>query len=526
VPCDVRCTRSLACGHQCPSLCGEKCPSSEYCVDCAAAGAPSTAKTRDQVVDMVMHSTLAEVDFSDPETTPILVLGCGHAFNSETLDGIFQLERFYVKAGKQWVRANSLDEVETNDDDAQDPLQRVPSCPTCRQPVSGVRRYSRLLNYATINAVQRKWLLASQQRASTMCGEIGRCEETLTSKPPAKFNLKACKEADRLGRSAAQFYDDNTKRSPTHDVCEKELGALSREAMSAKQAFDRNAALLLCRRNGVAPLAVPRLLAYDVALRSLQLQIVSACLNFDNKKLRKALDAQQKKKDKSKKDKKSAKPAPAPPQLDDDNDDNDAVDFEVRRGLKQLSLVERFLVLAQSRYERLIAECEKEQMQTRRNDAHALYARLLLVANDSAAAIDVSAAACSAHQARRTVRELRQACIDEAARLLDAGLIDATLFGEAIARACASLADVRYTPMSDDEKRMVFQAMARDVGSGHGSYGGHWFKCPNGHPYAIGECGGAMQQSSCPECGAVVGGGSHQLAAGNAVADDFAKYQD
>ena len=22
---------------------------------------------------------------------------------------------------------------------------------------------------------------------------------------------------------------------------------------------------------------------------------------------------------------------------------------------------------------------------------------------------------------------------------------------------------------------------------------GHWFTCPNGHPYFIGECGGAMQ---------------------------------
>lgn len=39
----------------------------------------------------------------------------------------------------------------------------------------------------------------------------------------------------------------------------------------------------------------------------------------------------------------------------------------------------------------------------------------------------------------------------------------------------------------------------------------HWFECPNGHPYFIGECGGAMQESRCIECGAVVGGGSHQL---------------
>lgn len=34
---------------------------------------------------------------------------------------------------------------------------------------------------------------------------------------------------------------------------------------------------------------------------------------------------------------------------------------------------------------------------------------------------------------------------------------------------------------------------------------GHWFKCPNGHLYAIGECGGAMETAKCNECGAAIG---------------------
>ena len=35
---------------------------------------------------------------------------------------------------------------------------------------------------------------------------------------------------------------------------------------------------------------------------------------------------------------------------------------------------------------------------------------------------------------------------------------------------------------------------------------GHWYECPNGHPYVIGECGGAMEKSVCPECKSVIGG--------------------
>jgi hypothetical protein len=73
----------------------------------------------------------------------------------------------------------------------------------------------------------------------------------------------------------------------------------------------------------------------------------------------------------------------------------------------------------------------------------------------------------------------------------------------------------------------MLRALAAVAGSDLNIYGGvdalswlsgHLYQCPNGHVYTIGECGGAMQASRCPECGAVIGGGSHQLAGGNAPA--------
>mmetsp|Transcript_39753 Transcript_39753/g.100158 ORF Transcript_39753/g.100158 Transcript_39753/m.100158 type:complete len:211 (+) Transcript_39753:2122-2754(+) len=72
------------------------------------------------------------------------------------------------------------------------------------------------------------------------------------------------------------------------------------------------------------------------------------------------------------------------------------------------------------------------------------------------------------------------------------------------------------------EKRAIFRAMSHEVGynnnnnnNNEGTYGGHWYECENGHPYTIGECGGAMQRSMCLECGVPIGGGSHRLTAGN-----------
>ena len=67
--------------------------------------------------------------------------------------------------------------------------------------------------------------------------------------------------------------------------------------------------------------------------------------------------------------------------------------------------------------------------------------------------------------------------------------------------------------MTPEEKREIVSAI--------GLSKGHWFKCPKGHIYAIGECGGAMQRSTCPECGAVIGGANHRLEEGNQLAPEM-----
>lgn len=69
-------------------------------------------------------------------------------------------------------------------------------------------------------------------------------------------------------------------------------------------------------------------------------------------------------------------------------------------------------------------------------------------------------------------------------------------------------ATTRYTEM-----REVYSAMNETSGN--------WYRCPNGHLYRIGECGRAMQESHCPECGALIGGSQHRSVEGNTLAEDF-----
>ncbi|KAL4985180.1 hypothetical protein BDW68DRAFT_198990 [Aspergillus falconensis] len=73
-----------------------------------------------------------------------------------------------------------------------------------------------------------------------------------------------------------------------------------------------------------------------------------------------------------------------------------------------------------------------------------------------------------------------------------------------------------YAPVTNEERMAVLAAMAREF---RGT--GHWYYCENGHPFTIGECGGAMELSRCPECGAAVGGEHHRTAAGVTHARDL-----
>lgn len=71
-------------------------------------------------------------------------------------------------------------------------------------------------------------------------------------------------------------------------------------------------------------------------------------------------------------------------------------------------------------------------------------------------------------------------------------------------------ANVPGLGVTDEERMMIVKAI--------GLSQGHWYKCPKGHVYAIGECGGANESGKCPECKSAIGGQSHMLASGNELA--------
>ena len=76
LPCNLRCSKLLQCGHRCPTVRGEACPSVEFCQVCGSK--------KSVVVDYINMSTFADQDLSKD---PIIALSCGHIFAISTLDG-------------------------------------------------------------------------------------------------------------------------------------------------------------------------------------------------------------------------------------------------------------------------------------------------------------------------------------------------------------------------------------------------------------------------------------------------------
>ncbi|KAJ7332316.1 hypothetical protein JRQ81_014496 [Phrynocephalus forsythii] len=68
--------------------------------------------------------------------------------------------------------------------------------------------------------------------------------------------------------------------------------------------------------------------------------------------------------------------------------------------------------------------------------------------------------------------------------------------------------------LSEEERKQI-------LGSFRENTRGHWFKCPNGHIYVIGGCGGAMQRSRCPDCQETIGGENHALEPSNQLAPEM-----
>ncbi|KAF8808641.1 hypothetical protein BYT27DRAFT_7337649 [Phlegmacium glaucopus] len=140
LPCDKPCKKPLKCGHVCPSMCGEDC-NIQFCHECAFADQKS------QVVDLILQQSLEDVlpESGDTHEMIITIPACRHVFTVAALDGLTGMTDFYFRDEKNMNWTGLLAPVG---------FIKPPTCPTCRSPIT-CPRYSRIVKRANLDILEQ-----------------------------------------------------------------------------------------------------------------------------------------------------------------------------------------------------------------------------------------------------------------------------------------------------------------------------------------------------------------------------------
>ncbi|KAB8256332.1 hypothetical protein BDV32DRAFT_97352 [Aspergillus pseudonomiae] len=464
IPCSRRCGKLLPCSHQCPSLCGEPCPAEKFCQTCA------TDEIKDMSVDFILGQTYKEIDL---EENPCIFPPCGHFLTVENMDAQMDLRKHYVldEMGKPLSISKSSEPFSISD---------VPNCVTCRGSLRSISRYGRLVRRALLDEATKKFILYLNQKYVPMAQELAQ----LVAQLP-----------DHEGAAAAKaFQNDLTLRvqgPPDHQI--RLMHQHLRKYDSTRWKY-----MILLRHQVTEyykkvkveeqPFNQVRNMVEDARRRKRKtgqfefdetvlqtkgcIQAASLLLRLDTALIGDFLSLYNQTPGGSDK-------CVLRLDLQENRKEAEKLTAMAVNSQRVLQQVEGYLFGAQL----CALERQSSDQPTRAED----------LLNEGNECIEQAQKLCTAHPGQ--VHGLADE-IEGTLKMLRGGTF--------------------YTPVTSEERMAVVAAMAREF---RGT--GHWYRCVNGHFFTIGECGGAMQISTCSECGAQIGGQGHQTVAGVTPAADL-----
>ncbi|KAL1409923.1 hypothetical protein Q8F55_003922 [Vanrija albida] len=495
----------------------------------------------DQISDMIMQATLADVIKDEPDAL-LVTLECGHVFTLETLDGAVGLTDYYDTDGMRWTGLKT-----------PSGFQNRPTCPSCRGPITSPR-YNRLKGQVDrlTARLDRLGHAAAEELVARDLSEIA--VPTLDKPNLSAFNALSVKgkkyknkaarpKGNAFGltgaladawRTAANPYLDiyrtlsnliNSKRMPHRDAYESAVAtvfraehALGLQSAVAAHRDPSSAALTTARRRLGAPppAAQTRFQIESIHLSiKVRLEMVKiankaseALADRANKALLERAMETDKGKAKAKGQAERARRAGLAFTMlgtgllaSATRDAQLALNLASARQLARLEMSSLVVYLDTHRHKRSYeVEWRLRQAPSAQRAQAATALRQESKAEMDKLAADIDAALAEAppqlaEYAQTKIRPAVNALLEEW-KNMTAGI------GQ----------DGFYQAVSAEGKLSIIKAMMEE----NWGYGGRYYQCPNGHPYVIGDCGQPMATSRCLECGAEVGGHDHTLLGGNA----------
>ncbi|KAL4078405.1 hypothetical protein V8B97DRAFT_1937181 [Scleroderma yunnanense] len=551
LPCDLRCETILRCGHRCPSVCGEACDV-QVCPWCASD------EKQSQLVDLILQRSLSDVDpdMEGLDDLLITIPSCGHTFTVETLDGHCSMSEYY--------RQNS--ESRWTGLDAPSGFRRPPTCPTCRSVVK-TPRYGRVYKRAELDILERN--VAAQM--SRRLGETQNSMERFTpaekkiilvneaalislgfkEKPPGKKQIDAQKRSkEAVLNTSKQVPVPLTGISPEnkelHTIHPSVLNVWNKAIRELLNVYKQAICVAETRSaHGDAwEAALSRL--YECQLQSMEDNPRTAARNPQVHAMRMAKM-------------KIGQPRP----LADRRFLVEAFWLTLHIRLVLTDLIRTWLEEISKRNSNVIKKVQPKSWAT--------YVKFLFdtCGRDADLALKIAKDSEARRQVTRTVLwkmrvELERFRFDlfmfKSTGLFrdqihrDELLIRArelqTNSGQCMREALSEHCQKKSDPEETDWLSTNFSSIAQDIVDEWGkiersirldtfyeplslqermeivkafgyAVAGHFYNCPNGHTFVIGDCGGAMRVSTCPECGAAIGGSDHRLLSSNSRAAEY-----
>ncbi|CAZ82087.1 unnamed protein product [Tuber melanosporum] len=499
-PCFERCDLQLACSHQCPSVCGEECPSEKYCQECGSD------EILDREVDLIMFETYRNINLDED---PVIVPKCGHFYTLDTYDNHMDLKRVYrFDLVGEIIGPRPLDgSDEPADGDSERERLKIKNCPDCRAPLRDIYRYNRIIKSASLDEATRRFCISSNVELTKLFDEVSNAEDLReANRGDFLLGLRTRPADSRTAIPVAQLLSDRMQRNTG---LANRLQAYVSKVKEEEQPYGivRQLVLNAEKRKGTQSSFV-----IDSSMVQFGFRLKGQLLFFQ---LRWA--------DLWDRHKVSTDPV-------------------IPKNLNKTHRSGLLIQLKKMRREcgALVTDCQDTKMEKQECEARiyqaqffALYRSKLINERQSRPLearmanlglggpeplppqepIPEDAGPESLEEIRRSLDHCEYLCrklpgtigplkgrVDQARRLLDG-------------------VSVFYAPLSIEEKRLVHQAMSAEFIST-----GRWYTCPNGHPFTIGNCGMANQARPCPDCGATIGGTGYQLASGVRRAEDFAQF--
>lgn len=479
LPCSKRCLLKLSCGHECPSVCGERCPEARYCQKCA------DKSVKDTMVDYIMGSRYAEIDLDE---NPCIIPSCGHILTLESMDGHMEIAKYYTISDAD----NSIIALKSNSIPFS--TSELKNCPMCRSPLRNINRYGRIVRRAWIDEATKKFIVWANAQFVPLASRMEQAETKLRDhitkeQPPKSPPLEEARLSSALHRLSLKplrlvgsrneqilvvlkTFKANTRYREI-SLLRTDIRRYLKEVDEAEQPISRIHSLVEDARKhrGVntditdipSVLQVRSRLLATVLLLRCDYAILSDCV----------------------------------------------IHGGGRASGEYLGNFCLSLALNRKDCENLIQESQSKRQPVHEVEGLLYWARFVALERGRSATVSDADMAALVERARDKLQLARTICKIYSGQT---GGMQAE-----VAQVEKMLRDATfYEPVTNLEKAAVYAAMAQSF---QGT--GHWYHCANGHPFTVGECGMPMETARCPQCGATVGGSNHQAVAGVTPATDF-----